>query len=91
MQLYNLCVAIPSPPPSKGKQKGGNIYENMTQIMLYDVTLLCGDYNDFLLVNRFVDSFMNCDWLEMMVFFHTNKQDGEQSTFMVNYANNRNL
>lgn len=77
MQLYNLCVAIPS-PPFQGETEGRKyLWKHDTNHVINDITLLCGDYNDFLLVNRFADSFMNCDWLEMMVFFHTNKQDGE--------------
>ena len=36
----------------------------------------------------FADSFVNSDWLELVIFFHTNEQDGEQNSFMVNISDN---
>ena len=36
----------------------------------------------------FADSFVNSDWLELVIFFHTNEQDGEQNAFMVNISDN---
>ena len=29
--------------------------------------------------------FREFDWLELVVFFHTNEQNGKQCVFMVNY------
>ena len=34
----------------------------------------------------FADSFVNSDWLELVIFFQTNEQDGEQNAFMVNIS-----
>ena len=39
----------------------------------------------------FADSFVNSDWLELVIFFHTNEQDGEQNAFMVNFSDNSDL
>lgn len=55
----------PYPPPTpKEKRKKGNVYENLTPIVLYDVTLVHENKDEFSLVNHFVDYFVNSDWLE---------------------------
>ena len=45
----------------------------------------------FYWLTPFVDSFVNSDWLKMVIYFHTNEQDGEQNTFMVNFSDNSDL
>ena len=48
-------------------------------------------YNDFLLVNLSCDSFVNSDWLELVIYFQTNEPDGEQNSFMVNFSDNSDV
>ena len=35
-----MCSCTLSPPPPQVKQKGGNVYENLTPIMFCDFTLI---------------------------------------------------
>lgn len=39
----------------------------------------------------FVDSFINSDWPELVIYFHTNQQDGEQNALEVNFSDDSNL
>ena len=48
-------------------------------------------YNNFLLVNPFADSFLNSDWLELVIYFQTNEQGGEQNALLVNFSDNSDL
>ena len=48
-------------------------------------------YMTFYWFTLFVESFVNSDWLGLVVFFLTNEQDGEQRTFTVNFSDNSDL
>ena len=37
------------------------------------------------------DSFVNCDWYELVISIHTNEQDGEQTDSTVNFSDNSDL
>ena len=79
------------PPPPKLKRKRGNIYANLTQIVLRDVIFffLCNKiYYHFSLVNPFSYSFVNSDWRELVIYFYTNEQDVKQNAFIVNFSDN---
>ena len=39
----------------------------------------------------FADSFVNSDWLELVIYFHTNEQDNEQNAFTANFSDNNDL
>ena len=40
----------------------------------------------------FADSFVNSDWLELVIYFHTNEQDDdEQNAFTANFSDNSDL
>ena len=39
----------------------------------------------------FVDSFVNSDWPELVIYFHTNQQDGEQNALEVNFSDDSDL
>ena len=39
----------------------------------------------------FVDSFLNSDWPELVIYFHTNQQDGEQNALEVNFSDDSDL
>ena len=45
----------------------------------------------FYWLTPFVDSFVNSNWLKLVIYFHTNEKDGEQNTFMVNFSDNSDL
>ena len=38
----------------------------------------------------FSDSFVNSDWLELIIYFHTNEQD-EQNAFTANFSDDSDL
>lgn len=46
---------------------------------------------DFLLVYLFCRFFRESDWLELVIYFHIDEQDGEQNALMVNFSDNSNL
>ena len=48
-------------------------------------------YNDFLLVTSLAESFVNSDWLELVIYFQTKKPNGKQNFFMVNFSDNSDL
>ena len=48
-------------------------------------------YNDFLLVTSLAESFVNSDWLELVIYFQTKKPNGKQNSFMVNFSDNSDL
>ena len=37
------------------------------------------------------DYFINSDWLELVIYFHTNEQDSERNAFMVIFLENTDL
>ena len=37
----------------------------------------------FYWLTPFADSFVNSDWLELVVYFQTNEQSGEQNAFLL--------
>ena len=37
------------------------------------------------------DYFVNSDWLELVMYFHTNEQDSKRNAFMVNFLENTDL
>ena len=37
----------------------------------------------FYWLTHFADSFVNSDWLELVVYFQTNEQSGEQNAFLL--------
>ena len=37
------------------------------------------------------DYFVNSDWLELVIYFHTNEQDSERNAFMVIFLENTDL
>ena len=37
------------------------------------------------------DYFVNSDWLELVIYFHTNEQDSERNAFMVIFLENIDL
>ena len=39
----------------------------------------------------FADSFVNSDWLEFVIYFHTNEQGGELNAFTFNFSDNSDL
>ena len=39
----------------------------------------------------FAYHFVNSDWLELVIYFHSNKQGGEQNAFMVDFSDNNDL
>ena len=39
----------------------------------------------------FADSFVNSDWLEFVIYFHTNEQGGELNAFTFNISDNSDL
>ena len=56
-------------PLVKVKRRRGNVHTNLTLIIFRDVTLLqCSDF-----LTRFVDSFVNFDWLDLVIYIHTNE------------------
>ena len=52
--------------------------------MFRDITVLLKDL-------QFADSFINSDWLELVIYFQTNEPDGEQNAFIVNFSDNSDL
>ena len=63
------------------KRKRGNVYANLTQIVFRDVTFFLQENTYWL--TPFADSFVNSDWQELVIYFHTNKQDVKQIAFIV--------
>ena len=39
----------------------------------------------------FVDSFVNSDWPELVIYFHTNQQDGEQNALEVKFSDDSDI
>lgn len=64
MALTSLHVVVPTP---EKKWEGGKVYEKLAQIVLCDVTPFAWIYNDFSLVNRWIDTFENTDWLKLIL------------------------
>ena len=46
---------------------------------------------DFLLVYPYCRFLRQFGWLELVIYFHTNKQDGEQNALMLNFSDNSDL
>ena len=67
------------------KRKRGNVYANLTQIVFRDVTFFFARkyLMTFYWLTPFADSFVNSDWQELVIYFHTNKQDVKQIAFIV--------
>ena len=42
----------------------------------------------FYWLTPFAYSFVNSDWLELVIYFHTNEHDGEQNAFTVRLSDN---
>ena len=63
----------PHPPPPQVKRRRGNVYVNLTLIVFRDVTLAKKYTMTFYWLTPFVDSFVNSDWLELIIYFHTNE------------------
>ena len=45
----------------------------------------------FCWLTSLADSFVNSDWLELVIYFQTNEPDGEQNSFMVNFSDNSDV
>ena len=43
---------------------------------------------DFLLVYPYCRLLRQFGWLELVIYFHTNEQDGEQNALMLNFSDN---
>ena len=82
--LHNLAV----PSPSKVKWKRGNVYENR---VLRRHSLVRKYIITFYWLTPFADSFLNSDWLELVIYFQTNEQGGEQNALLVNFSDNSDL
>ena len=55
--------------------------------MFRDVTLFARKYvTTFHWLSTIAYSFFNSDWLELVICFHPNEQDGEQNAFIVNFS-----
>ena len=39
----------------------------------------------FYWLTPFSDSFVVCDWFELVIYFHTNERDDKQNVFTVNF------
>ena len=46
---------------------------------------------DFLLVYPYCRLLRQFGWLELVIYFHTNEQDGEQNALMLNFSDNSDL
>ena len=84
-----LASVKPYPPPPQLKRKRGNIYANLTQIVLRDVIFFCAiKYIITFHWLIFSYSFVNSDWRELVIYFYTNQQDVKQNAFIVNFSDN---
>ena len=72
-KLKNNLPAPPSPPPPPVKRRRGNVYVNLTLIVFRDVTLAKKYTITLYWLTPFVDSFVSSDFLELIIYFHTNE------------------
>ena len=89
---YACSCTLPYPPPPP-KVNGGKVTSAQTWHLSFSATsLFCKKmYNDFLLVTSLAESFVNSDWLELVIYFQTKKPNGKQNSFMVNFSDNSDL
>ena len=90
--LVRLHVAAHTPPlpPPPGGMEAREYLRNPFHQSCSATSLFCKKIcNGFNWLTPLADSFPN--WQELVIYFHTNQQDGEQNAFMVTFSDNSDL
>ena len=87
--LVSLHVAAPTPHLPRWNGSKGISMKPLPPIMFCNVSFCKKICNGFYWLTPFADSFPN--WQELVIYFHTNQQDGEQNAFMVTFSDNSDL